>query len=73
MSLCLPIACELLPGVSKLVSVAKYRHFDFGMSFGTALKACIGCLEVGERSVPKTKVLVHAIEHVVGLALARRG
>jgi hypothetical protein len=25
----------LPPGVSKLVNVAEYRHFDFGMSFGT--------------------------------------
>ena len=36
---CLLLGGGLLPRVSKLISVAKYRHFDFSMRFETDLKA----------------------------------
>ena len=46
----------LPPGVSKLVNVAKYRHSDFGMSFGTDTPAKMPEFGGGEGGASKTKV-----------------
>jgi hypothetical protein len=46
----------LPPGVSKLVNVAKYRHSDFGMSFGTDTLAKMPEFGGGEGGVSKTNV-----------------
>ena len=46
----------LPPGVSKLINVAKYRHFDFDMGFVTALQSSTAGFERGVGDVTKTEV-----------------
>ncbi len=46
------------PGVSKLINVAKYRHFDFDMGFVTALHASTAGFEREVEDVTKTVVFV---------------
>jgi hypothetical protein len=49
----------LPPRVSKLVNVAKYRHFDFDMGFVTALQASTAGFERGVGDVSKGRFLIH--------------